>query len=200
MKIASDDELDRLDKYKDVTLIKAISECNSYLQTSSFITMMDFNQKKFQSITRDTSALFHVMEYVNEESISREALIEKIYELACYCKEHDIDAKSEEGKSIYFAMNLLIDILKSNTLFEIYICSKDFKAKLVDINNEQQIEVYKDETLFLTNHWIKEDKSALDIFFNVDQGVWIYIENNINQNLIRMKENNEIEDKGEDLK
>lgn len=179
-KFLTDDQLDNIDRYKDIDLIKAINECNTYVQADTKITITENVGDKNINIVRGTGPLHLVMDFVNEEAIPREALIESMYKLNMYMSDSNApDPTSTEGECIGFAINLLYDLLSKNTLFIPYRCVKTFRPKASDTDNN----VEKDDSLSLTNKYVSAMNVPMNVLFNFNLGEWIYITDDEMDNL-----------------
>lgn len=185
----TDDQLEDMEKYKDIDLIKAINECNTYVQADAKITITESVGDKNINIVRGTGPLHLVMDFVNEEAIPREALIESMYKLNKYMSSIEApDLKSKEGECVGFAINLLYDLLSKNTLFVPYRCIKTFRPKASSTGNDVEV----DDSLSLTNRYISISNISMNALFDFDLGEWIYITDDEMENLEKV--NTDIED------
>ena len=177
-KLLNDEELSELDLYKNVELIKAINECNTYVQNGAITVMLDTDKNnKVHCVTRDVHALYEVMHYVNECSIPREALIAVIFNLFQFARDQQYKVDSNEFKRISFTVNILQQLLYDNTSFQIYSCKKKFVPSL-DLN-EKGVVVKRGNILYLLDRNAYRDKRDGHIFetnvlFDVVEGNWIY--------------------------
>ena len=176
----SDSQLEGLDRYKDLDLIKAINECNLYTQANTKIIMTENIGEKDVNIIRGTGPLHMVMDYVNEEAISRDALIESMYKLNLYAAQRDSNELTKvESECVGFAINLLYDLLSKNTMFIPYKCVKTFRPRATTTGND----IDKNDSLSLTNKYISMSNENMNTLFDFNLGEWIYITDEEMKNL-----------------
>lgn len=187
-KLLNDEELDKLDPYKDSKLIKAINECNTYVQNGAIITMLDKDKNdNVHYVSRNVLALYEVMHYVNECSIPREALIEIIFNLFQFAQEQKLAVDSDDFKRVSFTVNILQQILYENTAFQVYSCKRGFIPKLE--LNIKGTTVKRGEILYLLEKSSFKDKRdnhiiEASVFFDVVSGYWVYL---LDSELINLK-------------
>ena len=173
----NDDELNKLDKYKGMTLIKAINECNTYVQNGALIVLADKVNDKVSVVSRTTESLFFVMDYVNNCSIPREALIEILFNLFQTIEDKDLDPSKEEFRVISFTIRTLHHLLLANTTTKIFTCKKGF-IPTSPINDAEIIKIKRGDILyqFDKGNFEKDRKEYhLNVFYDVFNGNWYYL-------------------------
>lgn len=186
-KFLNDEELSKLDRYKSNILLKSINECNMYVQTGAMILMADQINDSINTITRPVSALYVVMDYVNNGSIPREALIEVIYNLMQYVQDKNLEVKSVDFQKISFTINVLHQLLLENSSFKIYSCKKSFMPKLS--LNKIKTKIKRGQMLYLLDRDLYQDEATkqnimANVFFAVETGIWYYV---LDEELINLK-------------
>lgn len=187
-KFLNDEELSKLDKYKSLDLLRSINECNLYVQNGAIVTMFDADKNGYSIVNRSSKALHSVMDYVNNGSVTREAIVSILYNLFQYIEDNKLEPEDEEFRTLSFTINILHQILSENTMFKIYSCKKDFipKASL----NSKNVEILKDDVLYLLesgNFKCGKDTKFLYVFFNVIAGFWCYLSKSEMSNLKKEK-------------
>ena len=169
VKLADDQDLNNLEDYKDADLVKAIAECNLYIQSGAKIVIPDPKNKR--QIVADTTALEVVMDYVNHDTVSREALLEKLFQLfQTILNNENSFLTKQDLETIGFGMNLLQSILTENTLFVPYISKSTFEVN--NIFSSGKIEEH--DTLGLIHKIILEDQK-LFVVFDFNCGEWFHL-------------------------
>lgn len=177
-RFVTDEELTKLDNYKSLELIKAINECNMYVQNGAVTTMMDFDSNgKLHIAQRNSSSLYRVMEYVNNESIPRDALLAVIHNLYVYVSSNGYAPETKTFNEVSFAIGILQGILNNTTQFAIYICKKPFTPKS-DFNIKVNL-VEKGDVIYLVEkaEYLLDGDTRATIYtgFNTMSGTYIYL-------------------------
>ena len=178
MDIVGNEKLSELDGYKDPELIGAINECNLYVQSEAFINLIDTETLQPTFLQRDCSALETVMDYVNKESIPRDALYDQIYKLSNFMNEERPKKGSKLWESLNLAVSILEKILIENSFCKICVCKKDFTLyNYTKLGQLAKLDICKNTKWYLTDEYMLGTKPICIIFHPLNCN-WVHLSKN----------------------